>query len=633
MGNHLRGLQITAICVAGCSGRFVPATPSNPSAPPINADLVGQALKQDGTPAPDVDVYVAINQRGTKLATTDQNGRFKITDAPSGSIELVLNNRAGVGVLKEMTLIPNGQNDAGKLTLDTLEHWPTVVELSGVGYEERVTTSLSGALSPVFDSKGSFFVAARVQQNAGQSEYLVHELVKVDASTGAETVLYQPFILAPDFPRPVRLIQDRVVAYRQRNDFPSTEERWSFVDLVTGKTVHSTDSAPSCNTYEHNYCGFDPDHLSIASDQLFGVYRSFTVGSTPNELNHYTEWFTTIDLPTAEAWDTSKQRFVPIVVDETSSDGTEAIEGFSFVAFEGNSAFYSIATKHCSQATNLDCAQFASALGTLYSLNFDTLQENVIANLSSGVSLSRAAGTHFAYLVDFDSNISRSATNLHQLDLTSGALTELLHNRTDLFPFREILAAGPGVVVELAGHSTFLTSQPGIARISVPTGQVSWLAQNYTLPDGSSSITTQLCASIFGNYCNAVIHADGSVRIDDLSVGFERHELISVDFATDGTQVSQRLLPIGQLPSSDLALPPVLYTQDDTREAMLGPDVGHDFDQLHLRATNGNDGYRQVTFLSADHTTPAFSADGKWLYYFTRDPIAGETQLFRVSVE
>lgn len=94
-----------------------------------------------------------------------------------------------------------------------------------------------------------------------------------------------------------------------------------------------------------------------------------------------------------------------------------------------------------------------------------------------------------------------------------------------------------------------------------------------------------------------------------------------------------------------LTTPPQLYplpNEEDYRELALYPTIVHNpntnafvvrdtstgFFQVYLHDT----ALKQRTFLTADHKHVQFSADGKNLFYFTRDPISGYIQLFRLDL-
>jgi hypothetical protein len=160
-------------------------------------------------------------------------------------------------------------------------------------------------------------------------------------------------------------------------------------------------------------------------------------------------------------------------------------------------------------------------------------------------------------------------------------------------------------------------------RIDTASGQIRLLPTEQTV--GAISFT--LCAD---GSCE-VTFPRGRIRVTDVVTSSDfRIWTAVVDFAASGEVLRRRLLQIG---GGDGLLQIVDSPRGDL-EAMFWRDPISGFRQLAIAASSGVDArFRPVTFISADHFDPAFSANGAWLYYSTRDPLTGFAQLFRVAAE
>ena len=125
-------------------------------------------------------------------------------------------------------------------------------------------------------------------------------------------------------------------------------------------------------------------------------------------------------------------------------------------------------------------------------------------------------------------------------------------------------------------------------------------------------------------------------------------------YAQDGTSVrieetfdlpSGRAAVLGQIPETgsatlrlfsigegDYGAPSLVTSPDGSMEVLRLRDLESGFFQLHLGPTGAPvEQMEQQTFITANHSTMAFDEASLYLYYFTRDPISGYTQLFRVE--
>jgi hypothetical protein len=89
-----------------------------------------------------------------------------------------------------------------------------------------------------------------------------------------------------------------------------------------------------------------------------------------------------------------------------------------------------------------------------------------------------------------------------------------------------------------------------------------------------------------------------------------------------------RTIPLAQTD----ATPDVFRSPDGSKDVVLVRDTVTGFLQAWI-GPKGSDfpAMTAATWLTAQHSSPAFSADGLWLNYFTRDPVSGYVQLFRVA--
>lgn len=125
-------LSILTACVVACSAEgFEPVTVHD-------ARIIGRVVLDGDRPAGDFPVYLVIDDRSQRTVITGADGTFVFEDAPVGPIVLVAHDGAGNGARRALTIYAGGDNDAGTMVVGLLRLEPGVLDIRGIGFEERI---------------------------------------------------------------------------------------------------------------------------------------------------------------------------------------------------------------------------------------------------------------------------------------------------------------------------------------------------------------------------------------------------------------------------------------------------------------------------------------------------------------
>lgn len=173
------------------------------------ATLRGRVVRAGGDGLEGMRVHVRGTDGREQVATSGPNGAFVLADAPVGSVRLVGHDGRGSGLLVDAALIDGGENDLGELRLRPLSELPSMVTVSGLGLEERVTSLSGDCLYPIFSAD---HLRAYCLRTIGDSALAY--IVELDVTSGAERVLGadEPILVDSVCSRaPLRLEDERVV--------------------------------------------------------------------------------------------------------------------------------------------------------------------------------------------------------------------------------------------------------------------------------------------------------------------------------------------------------------------------------------------------------------------------------------
>jgi hypothetical protein len=243
-------------------------------------------------------------------------------------------------------------------------------------------------------------------------------------------------------------------------------------------------------------------------------------------------------------------------------------------------------------------------------------------------------------------NPSRTFSALSRIDLSTGAITEL-----DRLPrsggsfYQQLKHSGPGTAAfHLLGHQDAAGALGwSLQRAAFPDGHPLELPLNHQLAgrnvtlcqfdlNGFPPMGGAYGCAISGIPGGPIEVAAGPFVIGDRSVD---SSVASVRFSTSGAVIRRRLVPGAYLAE----MPPLyqgLWTSPDGRaEATLARvDESGRTIQVLLDSTDHVDArFAPATYLRADHHHLAWSPDGAWVYFLTKDPLTGFMQLFRLSTQ
>ncbi|NOZ86666.1 MAG: hypothetical protein GXP49_10420 [Deltaproteobacteria bacterium] len=594
----------------GCGSGF-----ENVNNPSGSTKLTGRALKTDRTPAEGVWAYLVKDGQAVAWAKSDEKGRFKIGADMAGTVDIVLNDSAGRGALKTMPLY-NGDNDAGDMFLQPLESIAPVVDMRGVGYEERVTKERGDYIKPVYNSDRSAAFAGR--KLGGESNW---QIVRIDLPSGTETVLREDEKMYTNTSKYLQLLSDDVLYYQayrtiKNDDYPEgiLTEHSVFIDTHTGKELLAVvwwrfRAGPFMSG--DRICYLDGPERQFAYDTIFGTAYEYRLQPTCLDVSTGKE----SRGPMIQGWCTSAQ------VLASNSKST---------------AFLKV--RDCDEE-DPDC-NFDKP-SPMYLVNWSDLSNRYISSFnyySSWAVETAWDGKNLYYLNNDQTAAHNYELRLLKVDIASGQTVQVGSHIFDCkgsqgttCPYNmKVSPDRSELLVPMIERTQNESHSNGLYKIDLATGKIAAMDTTFTI-DGKEY---SLCKT--GNYpvCNQSFETDGSVSIEEVFTsddgdGGARTGIRAV-IDTDGSSMA-RAFPLGE---ADYHVPEIITGPRNKLEMVRVRDLETGFFQLHA-GDKGSDlaSMNQVTFITASHSYPTFAPDGEHLYYFTRDPISGYEQLFTVSLK
>jgi len=571
--------------------------------PTGSSRVSGRALTADGAVVSDVRVFLIKEHQAVVSTTTSSDGSFTLAADVVGPAGVLVNDGHGKGALKQFALY-QGHNDAGDLFMQPLESIAPVVDLHGVGFEERATRDRGNYRWPVFNSDVSAAYAAR--KLGGEDNY---EIVKIDLPAGTETVLIADEDLYTNGAS-FELLGDRVLLYGA-----------------------------------YRPCSIDGQQYSCESDVLFDVVTSQELLVMP--------WWELMSQPFAaggqvyffrgvERQQNGSTIFGPMyeyhvrparLDPETGDLVMGAMPDFgwvsqlaSFVHSDGRMAF--VPTRYCDPASGPECT--FNPAQSLYVTELDWLTTRYLTTLTASptwFSESRWDGSALFFAAPYD--YQTATQKIQRVGIDSGAVSTLrtLDCLTD-----GCIGYGAGLVAPdqsalLVLLARYQENQPTTERGYFRVDPQSSALDALPMVQSIDGVSFTLCGGDYP-YCQATIGAGGGVEITQVVLPADGQRFGAIVEFPAGGGSQGRLFAIGEADS----VPTVVRPPDNSSEAVLLRDLESGFLQIAV----GNAGATpvdllQLTFITADHHDLVYAPAGDFLYYFTRDPISGYEQLFRIA--
>lgn len=600
----LRFSAFSLVILASWAGCGLPPPPFTPKDDPQATSVVqGRALLRDDSPVPDIVAHlVGAEDAPVQSTRTDSQGRFVFSAAPVGAHRIVLNDGNGWGALWPVTIYSGGTNDVGDVRLGLLEDLPEILAMRGVGYEERLTRSSGNYVWPVYSSDRSFAVAARKKD--GEALY---DLVRIDTSSGAETVLVAQEDLASWAPTDyyrlpgtsdnrLRLAGDRVLLYDSaRYLAPNSPGRPANIayDLSTGRQLYVSPSQ------KHAMGGF------VTGGALYLLESVETHGYNVGVMVYQSSYrVVRVDLGTGSA-----------SYGETLNMGE--VDGFPVFSHDSRRL---VLVPRAGCYTSPGCAPPIQT--GFHSVDLATLldtQMPVRGNGPNEAVLSSDGAWLYAVV-----NRGASCSSLNRVNLATGAETQLYtstHNCSNTQGSLTSLAvsadgskvaalswAGPGTQSEIVLVDTSTSTQLPVS-----------------LQHSAQGASFALCAvASSGPRCRSSFSPSGDLRISEVLKNGSGPKAAIVDLPVAGP-ARARLFALGATDD----VPVLLASPTRTQEAVLLRD-SNGFRQIFSGAVASDpQPNRALTFLSSQHSNAVYSADGRYFLYFARDPVSGFVQFFR----
>lgn len=602
----LRGLIVLLFAVAslwvGCAEPDGVEPIQDKETPRGQTVVRGVALMSDGSPAAHATVYLisdGMSQRRLRVLTDDA-GAFAVDGAFVGEVTLVINNGAGQGHLEEITTFAGGSLDVGELVLAPLEQHARLVDIAQVGFEERVTREAGDYQYPVYNEDASKVYAARKLE--GQDLWT---LVAVDTGTGQETILKRDVLL---YTRPNEINTPPLMLLKERYLLYYDQDGPSLHDVVQNKTLFEA-KAQGLRTYawwpalfnEDRVLFFEPASQESLRGSLFGG------GRFRWRLRGY-DW-SSGEIVQIAALPASSWLSQPMLFHTGQDRSVVGIHTILEAERDGEIEDWSSSR---ADIFVVDLAQLKASRVATQPVH------KIVAQGPGRVLLASPAVSDFP---PAEEQVQYPST-LHSLELATMRLDNILTQRPGPTGFGNMMlgAVDPQGAKAVYWDMDLYWHESKLMQIDLMTRRSSPVDLGY-------EVGLPLLCQPFG--CDVRYDQAGELQVfanvergDDLRGVFaqfvgsarETHEVDLQEGAKE-MQLWWNMLEVPQLMTKVFAWR-VLETG---------------FFQLFVDEP-GQTAPRQRTFLPGHHEHFRLSADGQQLYYFTKDPLSGHVQLFRLRL-
>lgn len=597
----LRGLIVLLFAVAslwvGCAEPDGVEPIQDKETPQGQTVVRGVALMSDGSPAAHATVYLisdGMSQRRLSVLTDDA-GAFEVDGAFVGEVTLVINNGAGQGHLEEITTFAGGSLDVGELVLAPLEQHARLVDIAQVGFEERVTREAGDYQHPAYNEDASKVYAARKIE--GQTLWT---LVEVDTATGQEAVLVRDVSLYTELTiaerKPLTLLSDRYLLYFDA-DGPSLYDVVGQRHVFRAKDhgLSTLNWLPSLHN-DKRILFFEPVQAEqLRGDSLGGRKFIWRLRGYDWEQDRLVQ----ISQLPISGWLSHPVWF--------HSHPKQAVVGLSeIIPVQYESGIY----------------DEASVGSHVLAIDLNRLTVKWVGKLSLGLVVGQGPDhvlLHYKYSSEISSsgNYVEYPSGLASLDLNSMQLKTIVESDTKRILFGAVDGQGHHAAYWVVERDW---SQHELRQVDLSSKQSAPVDLSYEagLP---LSCPPFGCGVRYGHAGDLQLFASVE-RGDDLRGVFaefdgaaKRTYEIDVQEGSKEVKLWWNMLEVPQLMTKVFAWR-VLETG---------------FFQLFVDEP-GQTAPRQRTFLPGHHEHFRLSADGQQLYYFTKDPLSGHVQLFRLRL-
>ena len=130
----MRAQSLLLLASVSCGGQFEVGHGDAPS------EVVGRVVLGDGQPLQGALVSVHNAPEPFMQSRTGADGRFELRLNAQGRFQIVVHAGDGRGTVLNVSLTRGARHDAGDMALESLLLWPKVLELRGLGYEEKISS-------------------------------------------------------------------------------------------------------------------------------------------------------------------------------------------------------------------------------------------------------------------------------------------------------------------------------------------------------------------------------------------------------------------------------------------------------------------------------------------------------------
>lgn len=581
--------------------------------------IKGLVSDKDGKVMADAHVFLVRDNQAIHHAKTDSNGQYTFNQDVVGNLQLVVNTGEGMGALVDIVVFSGGKNTPDPIRVGPIDAIEALVNIAGIGFEQRLTTGAGNYEHPVYSSRGDAVYALR--KNDAQPTWTI---VHVDTATGQEQVLYKDF--ERGYKKHLSLYKDQFLFFTERgvveNQFG--KDRLKIMDLKSQQIIFDELSG-----HDEFYAGFE--HVKASDKWLYVLYQTEREIKEINEFSSfgiYKNKITRINLQNLatqpvdaflyEGWGkdvqfhVSRQDALLVSWKTVCFDGAN---GEADLCDDHETYMYDVGTKKRTDYPNVKRVEHFSQDGAL---GVTTATQPSNNGSISTVLISTTNGNTRAF--DWPKTIDGIDFTHHHLHSLSKDGTLATFKLSKYIPNPNDPMAAPDVVL-----GTYVLNTQTMMLTPIDQ-QLVYQQTSYRYCDQSTPGYLQsasMCAWRF----------DGTNQLNVQGV-FVDQQGIYTGFYTENILAQSPKYTFFQLPqiedAKELVSTPNVQTHPNTGKTIFQlRNVETGFLQIYAQTQGG---LIQKTFLKADHQHAYFSENGETLYYFTTDQLSGYQQLFKLDL-
>lgn len=563
------------------------------------SELVGQALNAQNQPVVGATVYLLRAEEVVQTTTTNNQGQYRFEGDIVGQLKVVINTGLGTGGLIDITILAGGKNTADPLIIGPLEEIKELVDIAGVGFEERVTKHEGNYQYPVYNKDASRVFAIRKKSSED-----TWTMVQIETATGQETTLIEkskPFA-APHLPpigkQALYLHHDNQIVFFERKDYKFYAK---IFDTTTQKLVFDAQDV-DLQAHDYTLAWSSDAHIHLLLREDIKSLDSGFEYKIKHKLVSYNVNTKKVQIHDIDSGWAAGRNIMGVTKDTV-------VFSKSHLCFneQGDNQEH-----HCIERGQ-----------SIHHYNIVTnTQRTIIPNIYNN----QKASSDGRVVVIHENASQQTPHTSHAVDTSNGQRTSITW--PTLPP-----NTSPNIVT---------ISQDGTKAVATVYVQYNpHVPEHYFLDFANKTITQlKLTATHEGQtqpicvdgevWCTMSFDDDGALLVrTTIGKSSDKKFAVWIDDVT-GPKPKTTVHPMPNVERYNQDVRALKRDKNPTQDeqALIYRNLDTGFSQLHV----GHTSLTQRTFIRADHNHAKYASDGNSLFYFTTDPISGYTQLFRLQM-